>query len=482
MISANIIGDLRLCIPELIIAIGSLFLLLIGVFSRKNSSYTLIFLSIVLLGAAFVSLFFTHIEGIGFNSAYISDGFSQFAKAIVLAGSIIIFIMILSCVHLKPFSRFEFPVVLLIAILGMLLMISAHDMISFYLSLELQSLALYVIVAMNRSSMHSIESALKYFVLGALSSCFLLYGMSFIYGFTGWTDFSNIAISLFVENDSFIVMLGLVFVLAGIFFKISLVPFHMWTPDVYEGSPMLVTAFLATIPKFAVTMALVRIMVDAFRPVFPSLIQIFMFVSVSSMVLGSVAAIGQKDLRRFMAYSSIVHVGYAFLGLLTGTALGISAMIRYMVIYLVMVLGSFSCMLSLRYQDGKNIKNISDLSGLSKRDPFLACILTVLMFSLAGIPPFAGFFGKYFVFFSAIDRKLYLFTIIGLLSSVVSAYYYLRIVKVMWFDKVIDDSILILVRKEIRLILGVIGFFAIAYFLFERSLNSWIGVAMSSLF
>ncbi|MBL0849055.1 MAG: NADH-quinone oxidoreductase subunit NuoN [Candidatus Liberibacter ctenarytainae] len=475
----DIISDLRLCIPELIIAIGSLLLLLMGLFSRKRTLFHLVVFPIILLSIAFISLFIVRFDGIGFGRVYISDNFSHFVKAMILASSIVVFTMMSSCVHLKPFNRFEFPVIILISILGMLLMVSANDMISFYMALELYSLALYIIIAMNRESMLSIESAVKYFVLGSFSSGFLLYGMSFIYGFTGYTDFSHIATSLFVGNNSFVVIIGVVFILVGLCFKMALVPFHMWIPDVYEGSPMFVAAFLATVPKFAITMSLFRV-TSAFWPMIFDIQQILMLVSVLSMVLGSVAAIRQKNIKRLMAYSSISHAGYALLGFSSGTVLGLSAMIRYMVIYLVMVLGFFSCILSLRRKDGSNIQNISDLSGLSQRSPFLACVLTVLIFSLAGIPPFAGFLGKYFLFLSTIKRDLYFFAIVGLLSSVISAYYYLYIISAMWFNKPNDG--LILMNRGTKLVVSTAGLFSIFYILFESALNGWVSMAISSLF
>ncbi|RPD36931.1 NADH-quinone oxidoreductase subunit N [Candidatus Liberibacter solanacearum] len=479
MIPISFISDFFLCIPEIIIALGSLFLLLMGVFSRRKNAFHLVVFPVIVLSVALISLFIMPYKGIGLGGAYISDSFSYFAKSIILGSSIMLFIMMFSCIHVKPFSCFEFPVVILMAILGMLCMISANDMMSFYMALELQSLALYVVIAMNRESVFSIEAALKYFVLGAVSSAFLLYGMSFIYGFTGYTDFSHIVTSLFVGYKSSVVIVGVVLILVGLFFKMALVPFHMWIPDVYEGSPMFVTAFLATVPKFAITMALYRI-ISVFWPMIFDLLQIFMLVSVGSMVLGSIVAIKQQDLKRLMAYSSIGHAGYALLGFSAGTVLGISAMIRYMIIYLVMMIGFFACVLSLRRKDGSNIKNISDLSGLSKQSIFLTSVLTILIFSLAGIPPFAGFLGKYFLLLSAVNRDFYIFAMIGLLSSVVSAYYYLRIVSIMWFNQPTEQ--LILVGKQMSPIIIASTFFVVGYFLFENILNSWITTIVRSMF
>lgn len=479
MIPVSVIGDFRLCIPEIIVSTGSLLLLLTGVFSSKRNSFHLIVLPIIILSIALISFLISPFEGIGFFGSYISDTLSYFVKIIIFASSIALFIMMFSCVHLNPFSSFEFPIVILISILGMLLLISSNDMISFYMAFELQSLAIYIAIAMNRESMASIEASLKYFILGAFSSCFLLYGMSFIYGFTGYTDFSNIAASLFVGGNSFVLIIGIVFIIVGLFFKIALVPFHMWMPDVYEGSSTFVTAFIATIPKFTVSMALIRIY-STFWPIVSDLVQIFMIVSVLSMIWGSIAAIGQQKLKRIMAYSSISHAGYALVGLSTGTIIGISATIRYMVIYLVVVLGLFACILSLRRKNGGAIKNITDFAGLSQSDPFLACIITILVFSLAGIPPFAGFFGKYFLLLSAIKDGWYLLAIVGLLSSVISVYYYLRIISVIWFDEANEK--LIITGGWLKLLYSIVGLFVVSYFLFENSLIFLIDMTVLSLF
>ncbi|KPG63049.1 NADH:ubiquinone oxidoreductase subunit N [Candidatus Liberibacter asiaticus] len=478
MSPVSFINDLRLCIPEIIIAFGILFLLLMGVFSRRKNAFHLVVFPVCLLSIALFFLLIMPYEGIGLGGAYISDRFSYFIKAILLMSSIIIFIKMFSCIYVKPFSCFEFPVIMLMAVLGMLCMISANDMISFYMSLELQSFALYVLIAMNRKSVFSIEAALKYFVLGAFSSAFLLYGISFIYGFTGCTGFSQIATSLFIGHRSFVLIVGVVLILVGLFFKMALVPFHMWIPDVYEGSPMFMTAFLATIPKFATTMALCRI-TSVFWLMLSGLLPIFMCVSIGSMVLGSVVAIRQKDLKRLMAYSSIGHAGYALIGFSTGM-LGIVAMVRYMVIYLIMMIGFFSCILSLRRKDGNNIQNISDLAGLSRQDIFLTCALTIFLFSLAGIPPFAGFFGKYFLLISAVKREFYVLAIVALLSSVISAYYYLRVISIMWFDQ--STECVVVVAKEMRLFIFGSILFVTGYFLIENILNSSIMKIVMSLF
>ncbi|WP_244668490.1 NADH-quinone oxidoreductase subunit N [Candidatus Liberibacter africanus] len=432
----------------------------------------------MLLIAAFISLLIMPYEGIGLGGLYIADRFSTFVKYIILLSSIVIFVEMFRYIHLKPFSHFEFPVIILMAILGMLCMTSANDMISFYMALELQSLALYVLIAMNRKNVLSIEAALKYFVLGVFSSTFLLYGISFIYGFTGCTNFSQIATFFFAGQQYFVLIVGVVLILVGLFFKMALVPFHMWIPDVYQGSPMFVTSFLATVPKFVVTMALCRI-TSVFWPILSDVLHIFMFVSIVSMVLGSVVAIQQHNLKRLMAYSAIGHAGYALIGFSTGT-FGIIAMIRYMVIYLIMTIGFFACILSLRCKDRKNIKNISDLAGLSRQDVFLTSALTIFLFSLAGIPPFAGFFGKYFLLIAAVKKEFYALTIIALLSSVISAYYYLRMISILWFDP--TTSGIIIVARELKWVISACALFVVGYFLIENILYSWITRMVVSLF
>lgn len=323
---------------------------------------------------------------------------------------------------------------LVLATLGILLMISANNLISLYMALELQSLALYVICAINRESLRSTEAGLKYFVLGALSSGMLLYGMSLVYGFTGNTGFTEIAAVLSSETRSLGLVFGLVFVLAGLAFKISAVPFHMWTPDVYEGAPTTVTAFLAAAPKVGAMAIFVRIVVDAFQPVFADWQQIVVFISIASMLLGAFAAIGQRNIKRLMAYSSISHMGYALVGLAAGSQSGVAGVLLYMAVYMGMTLGTFACILAMRRKDVGNVEDVDDLAGLASTNPFMAIVMTIMMFSLAGIPPLAGFFGKYYVFLAAIRAHLYPLAVIGVIASVVGAYYYLRIVKVMWFD------------------------------------------------
>ncbi|AMC13312.1 NADH-quinone oxidoreductase subunit NuoN [Liberibacter crescens] len=480
MASDNIIGDLSLCVPELILAIGSLVILMLGVFFKKKSYFVIPFFAISVLFIAFIYLSIFSTEGIGFGGVYILDSWALFVKCIVLLSSILIFIMILAECRIHSFISFEFSVLLLLAILGNLLLISANDMIALYMALELQSLALYVIVAINRDDLRSSEAGLKYFVLGALSSGILLYGMSFVYGFTQHTGFVDIATTLSNENYSFGLALGFVLILVGIAFKISAVPFHMWTPDVYEGAPTSVTAFLATVSKISAIVVLTRIVVSVFGVLSFSSIQAIIFVSLASMFLGSFSAIGQKNIKRLMAYSSITHIGYALLGLISGTDAGVVSMLHYMIIYLIMVLGVFACIIALRFKEGGAVESISDLAGLSQDNPFIAFILTVLMFSLAGIPPFAGFFGKYFVFLSIIEEHFYTLAILGILSSVIGVYYYLRVIKVIWFDK--SEKQFCPISPELKFVFSISGLFVVMYIFIASFLNSKINLAAASLF
>ncbi len=476
----TLLASLHLAVPELILAVGALALLMIGVFNGDKSAPTVTGLAVALLIASGLWLLIASPEGEAFGGAYLADPFARFMKVLALIGSVVAMIMTVGNARSEHLDRFEYPVLLLLATLGILLMISANDMISLYMSLELQSLALYVIAAINRDSLRSTEAGLKYFVLGALSSGMLLYGMSLVYGFTGNTGFDEIAKVLAGEIRSLGVVIGLVFVLTGLCFKISAVPFHMWTPDVYEGAPTPVTAFLAAAPKIGAMAVLVRVVSDAFQPVIADWQQIIVFISLASMLLGSFAAIGQKNIKRLMAYSSIGHMGYALVGLAAGNQSGVSGVIIYMTVYMVMTLGTFACIIAMRRKEGETVEGIDDLAGLSQTNPFMAVALTALMFSLAGIPPLAGFFGKYFVFLAAIEAKLYALAIIGILSSVVGAYYYLRVVKVMWFDE--PKGEFDRVSTELRLVFGLSGLFVLAYLFFGGPVGTAAEAAAKSFF
>ncbi|WP_274628574.1 NADH-quinone oxidoreductase subunit NuoN [Arvimicrobium flavum] len=464
-------SSLVLIAPELIIAVGAMVLLMIGVYSGERSNNTVTGLSVALLiGAAAWMLLFGQ-NGPAFGSAFVSDPFARFMKLLSLLGSAVTLIMSVGFAKAEKFDKFEFPVLILLCTLGMMLMISANDMMSLYLGLELQSLAIYVLAAINRDSLRSTEAGLKYFVLGALSSGMLLYGISLVYGYTGNTSFDAVAAALSGGERQLGLVFGLVFVLAGLAFKISAVPFHMWTPDVYEGAPTPVTAFLAAAPKMAAMALIVRVTTGAFEPIAADWQQIVVFIAIASMVLGSFAAIGQKNIKRLMAYSSIGHMGYALVGLAANTEAGIRGVVIYMLIYLVMTLGTFAFILAMRRKDG-NVEQISDLAGLSATNPVMATILTILMFSLAGIPPLAGFWGKWYVFLAAIDANLIALAVLGVLASVVGAYYYLRIIKIMWFDEPVGGFVPM--AGELRLVLGASGAFILFYIL------PWIGGSVSS--
>jgi NADH-quinone oxidoreductase subunit N len=438
-------SSLTLATPELIIAFGALALLMVGVYSgpRANSTVTGLAVAILIGAGAWMLLFGG--EGKAFGNSFVSDPFARFMKFLTLTGSVVTLIMSVGFAKAEKFDKFEYPVLIMLATLGMMLMISANDMIALYLGFELQSLALYVVAAINRDSLRSTEAGLKYFVLGALSSGMMLYGISLVYGYTGNTDFDAIAAALAGGERQLGLVFGLVFVMAGLAFKISAVPFHMWTPDVYEGAPTPVTAFFAAAPKMAAMALMVRVTVGAFEPIAADWQQIVVFVSIASMALGSFAAIGQNNIKRLMAYSSIGNVGFALVGLAANSETGVRGVIIYMAIYLVMTLGTFAFILAMRRKDG-NVEQISDLAGLSSTNPMMATILTILMFSLAGIPPLAGFWGKWYV-----------------LASVVSAYYYLRIIKIMWFDEPVGGFLPM--AGELRLVLGASGAFVLFYVL-----------------
>tara|TARA_Y100000816_G_scaffold177638_1_gene128222 strand:+ start:2047 stop:3462 length:1416 start_codon:yes stop_codon:yes gene_type:complete len=419
--------------PEIFLAISILFSLIYGVF-RNNSSkevFIIIILSLVII-LTFILNSPLENEKTFFNESYKIDYFSNLMKIIAIVATI--FVLISSFSYLKSLKIFkiEYPILIASSLLGILVMISSMNLIVFYIGLELQSLALYVLASFNRDQIKSSEAGLKYFVLSALSSGLLLYGCSLIYGFTGSTDF--ITISQFLSNDSFGIKFAIVFILVGLSFKISAVPFHMWAPDVYEGSPTTVTLFFALIPKVAIIAVLIKILYIPFFNLIDQWQVIIIFLSISSMTFGAIAAIGQKNLKRLMAFSSIGHMGYALAGIATGTNQGIESSITYIIIYITMTLGFFVCLLMIKKND-LYYENIEDLSGLSKSHPILSICFLIMLFSLAGIPPLAGFFGKFYIFLAVIEQKMYFLAIVGLIATVISAFYYLRIIKVIYFDE-----------------------------------------------
>jgi NADH-quinone oxidoreductase subunit N len=472
--------SLALSLPEVILAVGALALLMVGVFAGEKSSVLVSGLAIALLiVVGFWIVFFTG-NGQAYGGAFIVDPFARFMKAIAIAGSVFALIMSIGQGKAMQLDKFEYPVLVVISTLGMLLLISANDLIAFYLGLELMSLSLYVVAAFNRDSLRSTEAGLKYFVLGALSSGMLLYGMSLVYGFTGNTGFDGIAKVLMSETRGLGLVFGMVFMLAGACFKISAVPFHMWTPDVYEGAPTPVTAFFAAGPKVAAMAILIRLTSDVFLPIIGDWRQIIVFVSIASMLLGSFAAVVQTNIKRLMAYSSIGHMGYALVGLSAGSESGVSGIVVYMLIYVAMSVGTFACIMSMRRPDGTYVENVDDLAGLWASKPFMTMVLTAQMFSMAGIPPLAGFFAKYFVFLAAAEAKLYALAVIGFLTSVVGAYYYLRIVKLMWFDE--PKGEFARTPGEIRFVFGISGLFIIVYILFGGPIGAAADAAARSFF
>lgn len=480
MIAETLHASLLLTSPELILGVGALVLLMVGVFAGERSGGLVTTLAILLLLSTLAWLAVVPLEGLAFGGVYKADAFSRYMKIAALAAAIVSLFMAGTRAKAERLEQFEFPVLVVLSTLGMMLMISANNLISVYMALELQSLALYVLAAINRDNLRSTEAGLKYFVLGALSSGMMLYGMSLVYGFTCNTGFTEIAAALSAETRSLGFVFGLVFVLSGFMFKISAVPFHMWTPDVYEGAPTPVTAFFAGAPKIAAIAMLTRIALTAFEPVFHDWQQVIVFASIASMVLGSFAAIAQKNIKRLMAYSSIGHMGYALVGLAAHNETGVSGLIVYMTIYAAMTLGTFAIVMSMRNAEGHVTESIDDLAGLSRTSPFMALVLTALMFSLAGIPPLAGFFAKYFVFVAAINAKLYALAIIGVVASVVGAFYYLRIIKVMWFDQ--PTGHFAAAPASLKLVYGLSGLFVTAYVLFGGLLGSAADVAAKALF
>lgn len=481
----EIIAQLVLILPEILIALGGVVLLLIGVYSKARSSLTVTGLAIALFVATIVIIIVFPKNGLFQTNALIIDSFGHYMKILTLIGALFALIMSVGFTSVQKFNIFEFPVLVLFATLGMMLMISAGNMLSLYMGLELQSLALYVLAAINRNNIKSSEAGLKYFVLGALSSGLLLYGISLLYGFTGQIGFREIAVALNGNNLQLGIIFGIVFILAGLAFKISAVPFHMWTPDVYEGAPTPITAFFAGAPKVAAMALIIRIIVMTFMPLgnfdgsMPAWQQILVFMAIASMILGAFAAIGQSNIKRLMAYSSISHMGYALVGLASGDVLGVKSVILYMTIYLGMIIGSFAFILGMRLRNG-NIENIYDLSGLARTSPFMAVVMTIQLFSLASIPPMAGFFGKWYTFSAAVHAGLTPLAIIGMIASVIGAFYYLRVIKIMWFDEA--KAHFIVVSNELRFCLGLSALFILFYTFFGIWFSELAEKAAAALF
>ncbi len=478
--------------PEIFLALAAMGLLMVGVFQKDGdvaevarSSRMVSRLGVIVLLLTLLLVTTIAVKGPAqtFGGMFVLDEFAVFFKVLVLIASGISIIIAQDYMERQQIARFEYPVLILLATVGMLMMVSANDLMALYLGLEMQSLALYVVASFQRDDANSAEAGLKYFVLGALASGMLLYGSSLVYGYSGTTSFEVLATTfaqLHGEAPPVGLVIGIVFILAGLAFKVSAVPFHMWTPDVYEGAPTPVTAFFSVAPKLAAIALFIRVMVGPFGDLVAQWQQIVVFISMASMVLGAFAAIGQENIKRLMAYSSIGHVGYALIGLAVGNEVGVRGILIYMTIYLFMNLGVFTCILCMRRRE-QMVVGISDLAGLSKSNPLMAMALAIFMFSMSGIPPLAGFFGKLYIFLAAVESGLFGLAIIGLLASVVAAYYYLRIVKIMYFDEPVEP-IDRAIGRDLRLVMLGTSVVVALFFLFPQPVLSTAASAAASLF
>ena len=425
------INNLNILLPEIFLTLSIFSILMIGVFVKNSFNLIFNLSSFIILSIIVLILNSSNNEEKIFLESFTRDAFSNFFKILILVASLFVLNSSKNFILDKKLAKFEYPIIILLSILGMFFMVSSNDIILFYLGLELQSLSLYILASIDRDNLKSSESGIKYFVLSALSSGLLLYGCSLLYGFTGSTNFDLIAGELGKDNTG--AVFAMVFILVGLAFKVSAVPFHMWTPDVYEGAPTSITSYFAVVPKVAGLAVLIKFMLIPFSKILMEWQTIIIFISIASMILGAVAAIGQKNIKRLLAYSSIGHIGYALAGVATGVISGYESSIVYISIYVVMNLGAFSCLYLLK-KDGEYKENIFDLSGISKKHPILAISFLVILFSLAGIPPLGGFFAKFYVFTAVVEQKMYFLAIVGLLTTVISAFYYLKIIKTIYFD------------------------------------------------
>ena len=470
-----------IALPEITLAVGALVLILIGAVVGDRSTALINNLAIALIALAGVLVALAPVDNApAFGGGFTADAFAKFMKILAYIAAIAALLLSFDYMRRENFARFEYAILVVLSTLGMSLMISASDLITLYLGLELQSLALYVIAAIHRDDVRSTEAGLKYFVLGALSSGMLLYGASLVYGTTGAVGFADIALAIEAgKSPSLGLVFGLVFLLAGFAFKISAVPFHMWTPDVYEGAPTPITAFFASATKVAGVAMFVRVVSEAFPSITSEWRQVVVFAAIASMALGSFAAIGQRNLKRLMAYSSIGHMGYVLVGLSAGTPEGVRGVAIYTAIYVAMTLGAFACILSMRIGD-KYVESIDDLAGLSRTKPAMAFVLAMILFSLAGIPPLAGFFAKFYVFFAAVNAGLYPLAVIGFVLSVIGAFYYLRIVKIIYFDEPTVEFAPM--TGAAKAVLTVAGGFTLLYFVYPAPLTGAAARAAQALF
>ena len=462
---------LLLLAPEILLAAMAMLVLMFGVFRPKSmrSVYRITIATLILAIAALLLLLRLRLGDFTlFNGTIVIDDFARYMKCLILVAALTAIFMARNYLERTRLQRFEYPVLILLATLGMCLMVSARDLIAMYLALELQGLCLYVLAAFKRDSLRSSEAGLKYFVLGALSSGILLFGCSLLYGFAGATSFEALASAAGTMPESLGLLFGLVFVVTGLAFKCSAVPFHMWTPDVYEGAPTPVTAFLAGAAKLAAVGLILRFLADGFLPAATQWQQIIVVLSIASMILGAFAAIGQNNIKRLMAYSAIGHIGYMFAALVVATSEGVAGILLYLALYLVMNIGIFTAILIMQKQDSQ-VENISDLAGLHERNPVLALMLAILLFSLAGVPPLAGFFAKFYIFLAVVEAGFYPLAIIGVLASVVAAFYYLRIVKIMYFDAP-TEPIQQAAAIELKILLVVAGVINLAFFIYPSAL------------
>ena len=468
------INNLNILFPEIFLSISIFTTLMLGVFIKK--SFNLIFNLFSLIIIITIAIIYNNTNSTEkiFLDSFVRDEFSNFFKILILISSLFVINSSKKFIVDNKLDKFEYPIIVLISILGMFFMVSSNDLILFYLGLELQSLSLYILAAIDRDNLRSSEAGIKYFVLSALSSGLLLYGCSLLYGFTGSTNFEVISNELNEQNTGAI--FAMVFILVGLAFKVSAVPFHMWTPDVYQGSPTSITSYFAAVPKVAGLAVFIKFMFIPFSNILLEWQIIIVFISIASMILGALAAIGQKNLKRLLAYSSIGHMGYALAGVATGTTAGFKSSIVYITIYVVMNIGAFSCLYLMR-KDGEYKENVSDLSGISKKHPLLAISFLIILFSLAGIPPLGGFFAKFYIFTSVLEQKMYTLAIIGLLTTVISAVYYLKIIKTIYFDENILSFDLINNRTISSTIL-ISCTLLITFFLYPSFLNQIV----SSLF
>jgi len=478
-------------LPELFLAGVIMALLMFGVFQKAGTEAlevksTRLISILSLIALVLAMLLVSTLWGgrlLTFEKMFISDTFAVYAKTLVLAGAALAIILSHSFLERQHMARFEYSILIVFATLGMMMMISANDLISLYVGLEMQSLSLYVIASIQRDDTRSTEAGLKYFVLGAVASGMLLYGSSLIYGFTGTTNFDQLSLVFHTPHEGGVnvgIIFGIVFILSGLAFKVSAVPFHMWTPDVYEGAPTPVTAFFSVAPKIAALALFIRVMVGPFGGLIADWQQIVVFISMASMVLGAFAAINQTNIKRLMAYSSIGHVGYALIGLAVGTEAGVRGMLIYLAIYLFMNVGTFACILCMRRGEHM-VEGINDLAGLGKTHPMLALGVSVFMFSMAGIPPLAGFFGKFYIFLSAIEGGMYALAVIGVLSSVISAFYYLRIVQIVYFEE-LDEELDKPVSRELGLVITATGIFIVFFFMYPGPILTAARAAAASIF